>query len=257
MAQSNSSDSSTVLDVKNLDIAYQTRKALVSAARDVSFTIDRAETLGIVGESGCGKSTVAFGIVSFLGANGRITGGSVLFEGQELVKRSQKELNALRGNRISMVYQDPMAALNPSVTIGDQLSEVLTCHQDISKADAWDQSIDMLKRVYMPDPANVINRYSHQLSGGQQQRVIIAMAMLNKPALLIMDEPTTALDVTVEATVLDLVEDLKKDFDTGILFISHNLGVVARVSNKLCVMYAGQIVERGAVTDIFRNLYSF
>lgn len=244
---------SAVLDVKNLDIAYQTRKALVSAARDVSFTINRAETLGIVGESGCGKSTVAFGIVSFLGTNGRITGGNVLFEGQDLVGRSQKELNALRGNRISMVYQDPMAALNPSVTIGEQLSEVLTCHQDISRADAWDQSIEMLKRVYMPDPANVMNRYSHQLSGGQQQRVIIAMAMLNKPALLIMDEPTTALDVTVEATVLDLVEDLKKDFDTGILFISHNLGVVARVSDKLCVMYAGQIVEQGAVTDIFRN----
>ncbi len=243
----------TVLDVKNLDIAYQTRKALVSAARDVSFTINQAETLGIVGESGCGKSTVAFGIVSFLGANGRITGGNVLFEGQDLVGRSQQDLNALRGNRISMVYQDPMAALNPSVTIGDQLSEVLTCHQDISNADAWDQSIDMLKHVYMPDPANVMNRYSHQLSGGQQQRVIIAMAMLNKPALLIMDEPTTALDVTVEATVLDLVENLKKEFDTGILFISHNLGVVARVSDKLCVMYAGQIVERGAVTDIFRN----
>ncbi len=226
---------------------------MVSAAWDVSFTINRGETLGIVGESGCGKSTVAYGLVSFLGANGRITGGSVRFEGQELVGRSQKDLNALRGNRISMVYQDPMAALNPSVRIGEQLSEVLTSHQDIAKSDAWDRSIAMLKRVYMPDSADVMQRYSHQLSGGQQQRIIIAMAMLNEPSLLIMDEPTTALDVTVEATVLDLVEDLKKDFDTGILFISHNLGVVARVSDKLCVMYAGQIVERGAVGDIFKN----
>ncbi len=225
----------------------------MSAARDVSFTIERGETLGIVGESGCGKSTVAYGLVSFLGANGRITGGSVRFEGDELVGRSQKELNALRGNRISMVYQDPMAALNPSVRIGEQLSEVLTSHQAISTSDARERSIEMLKRVYMPDSADVMQRYSHQLSGGQQQRVIIAMAMLNKPSLLIMDEPTTALDVTVEATVLDLVEDLKKDFDTGILFISHNLGVVARVSDKLCVMYAGQIVERGAVGDIFKN----
>ncbi|MBD3308098.1 dipeptide ABC transporter ATP-binding protein [candidate division KSB3 bacterium] len=249
----NESHADTVLEVQNLDIAYKTRKAMISAAREVSFSIERGETLGIVGESGCGKSTVAYGIVSFLGTNGRITGGSVLFEGQELIGRSQKELNALRGNRISMVYQDPMAALNPSVRIGEQLSEVLTCHRAISKTEAWDQSIEMLRRVYMPDPEAVMDRYTHQLSGGQQQRVIIAMAMLNEPSLLIMDEPTTALDVTVEATVLDLVEDLKKDFDTGILFISHNLGVVARVSDKLCVMYAGQVVERGGVEAIFRN----
>ncbi len=253
MTQATSSDLKTILDVNNLDIAYTTRKAVFAAVRDVSFSLNRGETLGIVGESGCGKSTVAYGLVSFLGINGSITGGSVLFEGQELVGRSQKELDKLRGNRISMVYQNPMAALNPSVCIGDQLSEVLTTHRGISKAEAWEQSIDMLKRVYMPDSENVMTRYTHQLSGGQQQRVIIAMAMLNRPALLIMDEPTTALDVTVEATVLDLVEDLKKDFDTGILFISHNLGVVARVSDKLCVMYAGQVVERGPVRDIFRN----
>ena len=226
---------------------------MISAAKEVSFTINRGETLGIVGESGCGKSTVAYAIVNFLGSNGRITQGNVLFEGQELVGRSQKDLNALRGNRISMVYQDPMAALNPAVLIGDQLSEVLTSHQDISPKEAWNQSVEMLRRVYMPDAEKVMYRYTHQLSGGQQQRVIIAMAMLNRPSLLIMDEPTTALDVTVEATVLDLVEDLKKDFDTGILFISHNLGVVARVSDKLCVMYAGQIVERGPVIDIFRH----
>ena len=226
---------------------------MVSAAKEVSFSIKRGETLGIVGESGCGKSTVAYGIVGFLGTNGRITGGNVFFEGEDLVGRSQKELNVLRGDRISMVYQDPMAALNPTLRIGEQLSEVLTCHRDVGGEEARTLCVDMLERVYMPDAADVMNRYPHQISGGQQQRVIIAMAMLNKPSLLIMDEPTTALDVTVEATVLDLVEDLKKDFNTGILFISHNLGVVARVSDHLCVMYAGQIVERGPVSDIFRQ----
>ena len=244
---------STILDVQNLEIAYKTRRALLPAVRQVSFTLKQGETLGLVGESGCGKSTVAYGIVGFLGANGKITAGSVRFEGQELVGRSQKELNALRGNRISMVYQDPMAALNPSVRIGAQLCEVLTCHQRVSQAAAREQAIAMLKRVYMPDAAEVMQRYAHQLSGGQQQRVIIAMALLNQPALLIMDEPTTALDVTVEATVLDLVADLKKDFDAGILFISHNLGVVARVSDHLCVMYAGQVVEQGPVADIFHQ----
>ena len=194
---------------------------------------------------------MAFGIVDFLGQNGRIIGGSIRFEGGELVGRSQRELNRLRGNRIAMVYQDPMAALNPSVRIGRQLSEVLTCHQGIREAEARERCVEMLRRVHMPDPGAVMKRYTHQLSGGQQQRVVIAMAMLNRPSLLIMDEPTTALDVTVEATVLDLVEELKTEFSTGILFISHNLGVVARVSDHLCVMYAGQAVESAPVTALF------
>ena len=247
------SDPSVILEVDNLFISYKTRKGLLPAVRDVSFKIRRGETLGIVGESGCGKSTVSFGIVDFLGPNGRIIGGSVRFEGEELVGRSQQELNRLRGNRIAMVYQDPMAALNPSVRIGRQLTEVLTCHQNISEADARDLSVEMLRQVHMPDPGAVMNRYTHQISGGQQQRVVIAMAMLNKPSLLIMDEPTTALDVTVEATVLDLVEELESEFNTGILFISHNLGVVARVSDHLCVMYAGQVVESGPVGELFEN----
>jgi len=253
MDPSTPTDTETVLAVNHLSIGYKTRKALVKAVRDVSFTIQRGETLGIVGESGCGKSTVSFGIVDFLGANGRITGGSVLFEGQELVGRSQRELNRLRGDRIAMVYQDPMAALNPTVRMGEQLSEVLTSHRDISLSEAENQCVAMLKRVHMPDAERVMDRYTHQLSGGQQQRVVIAMAMLNNPSLLIMDEPTTALDVTVEAAVLDLVEDLKRDFNTGILFISHNLGVVARVSDKVCVMYAGQVVEMGQVNELFKK----
>ena len=243
----------TVLRVSGLSIAYQTRKALSPAVRNVSFDIERGRTLGIVGESGCGKSTVAFGVVNFLGSNGRITGGSVMFEGEELVGRSRRALSRLQGDRITMVYQDPMAALNPSLPIIDQLSEVLTCHHRLSTSEAQDRCLAMLRRVHMPDPADVLRRYPHQISGGQQQRVVIAMAMLNNPSLLIMDEPTTALDVTVEAAVLDLVEELKEEFNTGILFISHNLGVVARVSDNLCVMYAGQMVERGTVEDIFKQ----
>jgi peptide/nickel transport system ATP-binding protein len=241
------------LRVENAAISYETRYGDVEAVRDVSFDVHRAKTFGVVGESGCGKSTVAFGIVDFLGANGKIVGGSIKFQGRELVGRSQEELRTLRGDQISMVYQDPMQALNPSVTIGDQLVEVLTVHRGISKSEAWDKCINMLNRVYMPDAANVMDRYPHQISGGQQQRVVIAMALLNNPALLIMDEPTTALDVTVEAVVLDLIEDLKRDFDTAIVYITHDLGVVARVCNNVGVMYAGEMVEVGAVESIYGN----
>jgi peptide/nickel transport system ATP-binding protein len=242
-----------VVEIENLTIAYETRKGDVEAVRDVSFRVKEGETVGLVGESGCGKSTIAFGIVNFLGPNGKILNGRIRFQGNDLVGRSEKELKRLRGDRISMVYQDPMQALNPSVRLGDQLMEVLTYHQNISERNAWKQCVQMLKRVYMPDPEEVMRRYTHQISGGQQQRVVIAMAMLNNPAMLIMDEPTTALDVTVEAAVLDLLEDLKHDFQTANIFITHNLGVVARVSDYLCVMYAGELVERGAVNKIFQH----
>lgn len=240
-----------ILEVRDLSISYQTRKGEVEAVRRVSFDVHRGATFGVVGESGCGKSTLAFGIVGFLGANGRIVGGGIKFQGRELVGRSRAELRELLGDQIAMVYQDPMQALNPSVTLGEQLAEVLTTHRGIKKAAAWESCIHMLERVYMPDAADVMNRYPHQISGGQQQRVVIAMALLNNPALLIMDEPTTALDVTVEAAVLDLIEDLKRDFDTGIIYITHNLGVVARVSDEVGVMYAGEMVERASVGSIF------
>jgi peptide/nickel transport system ATP-binding protein len=253
MTESHTSNSDIVLDVNNLTIAYETRKGDVEAVRNASFTVKKGETIGLVGESGCGKSTIAFGIVNFLGPNGKITQGKVQFQGEELVGRSESELKKLRGNRIAMVFQDPMQALNPSVKLGEQLAEVLTFHQPISEDEAWQRSIQMLKRVHMPDPDDVMNRYPHQISGGQQQRVVIAMAMLNNPALLIMDEPTTALDVTVEAAVLDLIEELKNDFQAANIFITHNLGVVARVSDQLCVMYAGQMVEKGPVAEIFHN----
>ncbi len=253
MEKSRSDVSCPVLEVKDLAISYETRKGDIPAVRGVNFIIHPGETIGVVGESGCGKSTIAFGILDFLGSNGKVVGGSIKFMGKELVGTDKKELQKIRGNQISIVYQDPMQALNPSLTIGAQLCEVLTTHHDISYADAEKKSIKMLDRVYMPDAANVMMRYPHMISGGQQQRVVIAMAMLNNPALLIMDEPTTALDVTVEAAVLDLIEDLKKDYNTGIIFITHNLGVVARVSNRICVMYAGEMVETGLTTDIFAS----
>lgn len=253
MNNSPDKNSVPVLEIENLKISYETRKGDVEAVQGISFTIREGETVGLVGESGCGKSTISFGIVNFLGPNGKIVEGSIRFQGEELVGRSQEELQKLRGDRIAMVFQDPMQALNPSVKLGDQLAEVLTCHRKISKKEAWERSIHMLKRVNMPDVKDMMKRYPHQISGGQQQRVVIAMAMLNNPALLIMDEPTTALDVTVEAAVLDLIEELKEDFNTANIFITHNLGVVSRVSDYLCVMYAGRMVERAPLKEIFQN----
>jgi peptide/nickel transport system ATP-binding protein len=240
-----------ILKVENLAISYETRKGDVQAVRDVSFEINRGEAHGIVGESGCGKSTIAFGIVNFLGRNGKIVDGSILFQGQELRGRAESDLRRLRGDQIAMVYQDPMSALNPSLGIGEQMNEVLIIHRGMKKEEANRKCVDMLNRVYMPDPEAVMIRYPHQLSGGQQQRVVIAMALLNNPALLIMDEPTTALDVTVEAAVLDLIDELRREFDTAIMYISHNLGVIARVSDKMGVMYAGEMVERAAVEEVF------
>ncbi|MDX1521743.1 MAG: ABC transporter ATP-binding protein [Anaerolineae bacterium] len=242
-----------VVRVRNLGIAYETRYGDVSAVKDVTFDIHRGETVGIVGESGCGKSTLAYGMVNYLGRNGKISKGDITFQGQSLVGRTPEELRQLRGNQISMVYQDPMTSLNPVLRIGEQMMEVLTVHRGIDPAEARQKCADMLGRVNMPDPEKVLERYPHQISGGQQQRVVIAMAMLNNPALLIMDEPTTALDVTVEAAALDLVNELRQDFDTAILLISHNMGVIARVSDKVGVMYAGELVEMASVEEIFAN----
>jgi peptide/nickel transport system ATP-binding protein len=245
--------SSPVLKVENLAVAYKVRGGEVEAVQNVSFEIHRGESLGIVGESGCGKSTVAWSIVNFLGRNGYVKRGNIKFMGQELVGKSGEELRQLRGDQIAMVYQDPMQALNPSMRLGEQMKEVLTVHRGVTDQEAERLSIAMLERVYMPDPASVMKRFPHQISGGQQQRVVIAMALLNNPALLIMDEPTTALDVTVEAAVLDLIADLRREFDTAIMFISHNLGVVARVCNEVAVMYAGEMVERAKVQDLFAS----
>ncbi|MGD2159159.1 MAG: ABC transporter ATP-binding protein, partial [Anaerolineales bacterium] len=244
---------SPVLKVEDLAVAYKVRGGEIEAVQNVNFFINRGESHGIVGESGCGKSTVAWAIVNFLGANGYVKRGSIKFQGQELVGKEGEELRRLRGDQIAMVYQDPMQALNPSMRLGDQMKEVLTVHRGMGKEEAEKRCIEMLERVYMPDAANVMNRYPHQISGGQQQRVVIGMALLNNPALLIMDEPTTALDVTVEAAVLDLIAELRRDFDTAIMYITHNLGVVARVSTRVGVMYAGEMVERATVENIYKN----
>ena len=245
--------SQAVVKVENLTIAYETRTGDVNAVRAVSFKIPRGDTLGLVGESGCGKTTIAYGLVNYLGRNGKIAKGDVQFQGQSLVGQSPRELRRLRGDQISMVYQDPMTSLNPVLRIGEQMTEVLTTHRGMAKSDAHKRCLEMLHRVYMPDPEKVMERFPHQISGGQQQRVVIAMALLNNPALLIMDEPTTALDVTVEAAVLDLIAGLRRDFDTAILFISHNLGVVARVCDRVGVMYAGELVEVAPVAEIFAS----
>lgn len=242
-----------ILKVENLAASYETRSGTVKAVKDVSFGIYQGESFGIVGESGCGKSTVAYSIVNSLGRNGYIAGGKIIFQGRNLVGRNEEELRALRGNDISMVFQDPMLALNPTLRIGTQLTEVLTTHSDVTIEEARQRCIEVLSRVYMPDPELIMQRYPHQLSGGQQQRVIIAMALLNEPALLIMDEPTTALDVTVEAAVLDLIDELRHEFDAAILYISHNLGVIAQVCDRVGVMYVGTIVENASVEDIFAD----
>jgi len=246
-------DTAPILSVKNLAVSYKTRKREIDAVRDVSFEIHRGENLGLVGESGCGKSTAAYSIVNFLGPNGRVRSGEILFKGEKIHGRSEADLRKLRGADISMVYQEPMSALNPSMQIQDQLAESLIAHRGFTKAQAFAESLDALKKVNMPDAEGVMRRYPHQLSGGQQQRVLIAMAMLNNPSLLIMDEPTTALDVTVEAAVLDLIAELQKKYNTATLYISHNLGVVARVSDKVAVMYAGEIVELASTREIFKN----
>jgi peptide/nickel transport system ATP-binding protein len=244
---------SPVLKIEDLAVAYKVRGGEIEAVQKVTFDIQRGESHGIVGESGCGKSTVAWAIVNFLGNNGYVKRGSIKFQGQDIVGKTGEELRRLRGDQIAMVYQDPMQALNPSMRIGDQMKEVLTVHRGLSEEEAEKRCIQMLDRVYMPDPENVIKRYPHQISGGQQQRVVIGMALLNNPALLIMDEPTTALDVTVEAAVLDLIAELRREFDTAIMYITHNLGVVARVASRVGVMYAGEMVERASVEDIFKN----
>ena len=240
-----------VLDIKNLAVTYTTRKGEIKAVRDVTFTVNAGENIGIVGESGCGKSTVAFALVNYLGKNGRISDGSILFKGEEMRSRSARDLRLLRGGDIAMVYQEPMSALNPTMLIGRQMTESLVAHQGIAEGEAQHRCIKALRDVYMPEPESVMNRYAHQLSGGQQQRVLIAMALLNNPSLLIMDEPTTALDVTVEAAVLDLVAELQRKYNTATVFISHNLGVIARVADRVAVMYAGELVEIGDARTIF------
>jgi peptide/nickel transport system ATP-binding protein len=242
-----------VLKVEDLEIIYTTRAGPLKAIQDVSFEIRSGDALGLVGESGCGKSTLAYGVMNYIAKNGRVTGGRILFDDDDILQKSQRELNRIRGNRIAMVYQDPMAALNPSMRIGEQLTEVLSEHEGLADDPAKERCLQMLERVRMPDPEDIMGRFPHQLSGGQQQRVLISMALLLNPELLIMDEPTTGLDVTIEAGILDLISELKRELGSTILYISHNLGVISQVADRMAVMYAGEIVEEGLVEDIFMD----
>lgn len=239
-----------VLEVQNLNVNYVSRRGTARAVRDLSLSIHEGETYGLVGESGCGKSTVALSIMRYLPKEAQLQ-GSILFRGQDLAQASPDLLRHLRGNRIAMVYQDPQASLNPVLTIERQLTEAVQAHEDVSESEARRRALAMLERVRMPDPAFTLKRYPHQLSGGMQQRIVIAMALLLHPDLVVMDEPTTGLDVTIEAGVLDLLNDLRREFNMAILYISHNLGVVARICDRVGVMYAGELVEEGAKEALF------
>ncbi|HEY6335195.1 MAG TPA: ABC transporter ATP-binding protein [Alphaproteobacteria bacterium] len=240
-----------VLELDEARISYFARAGEINVVPGVSFTLGHGEALGLVGESGCGKSTVAFAIMNYLGAAGQLTGGRILFEGRDTAKMSAEELRRIRGGKMAMVYQDPMSSLNPVMPVGRQLMEVPMIHRNATEAEARGRAIQMLAEVNLPDPESVFRRYPHQLSGGQQQRVVIAMALMAEPSLLIMDEPTTGLDVTVEAAVLDLVGALRRKHNSAILFISHNLGTVVRICDRVGVMYAGELVEEGSIGDVF------
>ena len=240
-----------LLEIDDLRLSYYTRAGEIPAVVDFSLTMAAGESVGLVGESGCGKSTVAMAIMQYMGNNGGIVGGSIKFKGQDLAALSPAELRRLRGSEIAMVYQEPMAALNPSLTIGKQLIEVPMVHDGVRAAEARARAIEMLGNVRLPDAERVMNAYPHQISGGQQQRVVIAMALLGNPSLLLLDEPTTALDVTVEAGIVELIADLSERFNMALLYISHNLGLILNVCDRVCVMYSGEVVEEGTVKGVF------
>ncbi|MEM9317581.1 MAG: ABC transporter ATP-binding protein [Pseudomonadota bacterium] len=243
-----------ILEISNLSISFFTRLREIPAVMDFSCTVMPGEAMGLVGESGCGKSTVALGVMQDLGVNGRIVGGSIKFKGRDLNTMSDDELRDLRGSEIAMIYQEPMASLNPAMKIGQQLAEVPMIHEGVGEKEAMARALEVVTDVRLPDPDRMLKSYPHQLSGGQQQRIVIAMALMSKPSLLILDEPTTALDVTVEAAVVDLVKDLGDKYGTSMLFISHNLGLVLETCDRLCVMYSGEAVETGSIKDVFDKM---
>ncbi len=243
-----------ILEIENLSISFFTRLREIPAVMDFSCTVMPGEAMGLVGESGCGKSTVALGVMQDLGTNGRITGGSIRFKGRELTTMSDEELRRIRGSEIAMIYQEPMASLNPAMRVGAQLAEVPMIHEGLGAREAMALARQVVHDVRLPDPDRILAAYPHQLSGGQQQRIVIAMALMSKPALLILDEPTTALDVTVEAGIVDLVRDLGVKYGTSMLFISHNLGLILDTCDRLCVMYSGEAVETGEVRTVFDRM---
>jgi len=240
-----------ILDVKNLKTSFFTHLGEVQAVRGVSFDLNKGEALGIVGESGSGKSVTSMSIMKLLQYPGKVKEGEIIFKGEDIAKRSNKEMMSIRGDEIAMIFQDPMTSLNPVYTIGNQIMEGLIKHQQLSKADAKVKAIDMLRMVGIPSPEERIKNYPHEFSGGMRQRAMIAIALACQPDLLIADEPTTALDVTIQAQIIELLKELKDKVDTSIILITHDLGVVADVCSRIIVMYGGLVMEEGKAEDIF------
>ena len=243
-----------LLDVQRLKTYFYTFEGVAKAVDDVSFYLDKGETLGLVGESGCGKTVTALSVMRLIPEPpGKIVHGKILFDGVNLPDLTMKQMRAIRGKRISMIFQEPMASLNPVFTIGDQISEMFILHQRLGKKESWERAVEMLRVVQIPSPEKRVHEYPHQLSGGMQQRVMIAMALSCNPEILIADEPSTALDVTIQAQILDLMMQLKKDFDAAIMLITHDLGVIAEIAQRIVVMYAGKVVEEGQILAIFED----
>jgi oligopeptide/dipeptide ABC transporter ATP-binding protein len=242
-----------LLDVRNLKTYFYTDDGVVKAVDGVDFDVSRGEVLGLVGESGCGKSVTSLSIMRLISVPGKIKEGEIFFEGRDLLKLTEAEMVNMRGDRISMIFQQPQSSLNPVFKVGDQVAEVLHIHQDFGKEEAWSKAVDLLKLVGIPDPEAKAHAYPHEMSGGQAQRVMIAMALALNPQLLIADEPTTALDVTIQAQILDLMRDLRTRLNTAVILITHDLGVIAEMADRVAVMYAGRIVEQADVTTLFRR----
>jgi len=244
---------SNVLEVRNLKTHFFTEEGVVKAVDDVSFAVPKGQTLGLVGESGCGKSVTAMSITRLVGPPGRVVGGEVLLNGRNLTTLSEPEMRRVRGAEVGMIFQEPMTALNPVLQVGFQIAEAVLAHEKVSKREAWARAVEAMKSVAIPDPEKRAKDYPHQMSGGMRQRIMIAMALVCHPALVIADEPTTALDVTIQAQILELLESLRERFNLSLILISHDLGVIAEVAETVAVMYAGKIVEIGPAMDVFHN----
>jgi oligopeptide/dipeptide ABC transporter ATP-binding protein len=242
-----------ILEVDDLATSFETERGTVNAVDGVSFSLDREETMGIVGESGSGKSVTALSIMGLIDSPGRIERGTVRYRGEDLLEKSEQEMQEIRGAEIAMIFQDPLNSLNPVLSVGEQIERVIRTHQDRSNAEARDEAIDLLDRVGIPSPAERIDDYPHQFSGGMQQRALIAMAISCNPSVLIADEPTTALDVTIEAQIFELLDDLQSEFGMSTILITHDLGVVAGACDDVSVMYGGQMVERASVDELFAD----
>ena len=247
------SQKETLLEVNNLKTYFYTEDGVVKAVDGVDFTVGRGEVLGLVGESGCGKSVTSLSIMRLIGIPGKVVEGEIMFEGRDLLKLSEAEMVHMRGNRISMVFQQPQSSLNPVFKVADQVGEVLQIHQNMGKEESWNRAVELLRLVGIPDPESKAHSFPHEMSGGQAQRVMIAMALALNPQLLIADEPTTALDVTIQAQILDLLRDLRERMDTAVILITHDLGVISEMADRVAVMYAGRIVEQTDVRTLFRE----